>query len=122
MENDFPAEEKLPTVRRNKKRHDSAQTLKVVRNKRRNCVHTDLIFKCRKLTQHECVCGHHNIEWGQLQYIKKLKDLKHVNFKAKTVYRYYKSQTIAVCKGISILIIQLKEQSEPLGTKQLTTL
>ena len=53
---------------------------------------------------------------------KKLKDLKQVNFKAKIAVRYCKSQTIAVCKGISILIIQLKEQSEPLGTKQLTTL
>ena len=42
--------------------------------------------------------------------------------KAKIAYRYCKSQTIAVCKGISILIIQLKEQTEPLGTKQLTTL
>ena len=27
---------------------------------------------------------------------------------AKIAYRFYKSQTIAVCKGISILIIQLK--------------
>ena len=47
MENDFPADEKR---RRNKKRHFSAQTPKVGRNKRRNCVQTDLIFKCAKLT------------------------------------------------------------------------
>ena len=40
--------------------------------------------------------------------LKKLKDLEHVNFKAKTAFRYCKSQTIAVRKGISILIIQLK--------------
>ena len=53
-----------------------------------------------------------------------LKNLKisSMLIKAKIAYRYCKSQTIAVCKGISILIIQLKEQSEPLGTKQLTTL
>ena len=29
-------------------------------------------------------------------------------FKAKIAYRYCKSETIAVCKGISILIIHLK--------------
>ena len=40
--------------------------------------------------------------------LKKLKDLEHDNSKAKTAFRYCKSQTIAVCKGISILIIQLK--------------
>ena len=63
------------------------------------------------------MCGHQHLEWEQLSYIKKLKDLKHVNFKAKTAYRYCKSQIIAVCKGISILIIQLNEQTEPLKKK-----
>ena len=39
-----------------------------------------------------------------------LKNLKipGMMFKAKIAYRYCKSQTIAVCKGISILIIHLK--------------
>ena len=45
--------------------------------------------------------------------LKKLKDLEHVNFKAKTSVRYCKSQTIAVCKDISILIIQLKRTNGP---------
>ena len=40
---------------------------------------------------------------------------------AKIPYRYCKSQTIAVCKGISILIIQLKEQTEPLKKKIINT-
>ena len=44
---------------------------------------------------------------GNYNTLKNVK-IPGVMFKAKIAYRYCKSETIAVCKGISILIIHLK--------------
>ena len=105
MENDFPAEEKLPTEGGIKK---DTFPLKLWRS----CgIRDGIVYTLSWFLNAECspsmnACADITIlNRDNYNTLKKLKDLKHVNFKAKIAYRYCKSQTIAVFKGISILII-----------------
>ena len=101
MQNDFFSEEKLPTEGGVKKtRFRSFFKDGIV-------WHWSDMIKCSKLTQREWVCGHDNLAGAQFKNTSKNVNISSM-YEAKIAYRYCKSQTIAPCKGISILIIQLK--------------
>ena len=106
MQNDFSANEKLPQEGAIKKTCFRSYSV-MVWSRRRNCVHRYDFLKCSKLTQRECVCWRDNLAWAQYNNILKNLNISSI-YKAKIADKYCKSQTIAVCKSISILIIKLK--------------
>ena len=97
MLNDFPVEEKLPTEGGIKKTRFRSYSVSSAEQKTELC--TLVWFLKAFISSTVNACADMTIVHGDnCNTLKKLKDLK-----AKIAYRYCKSQTIAVCEGISIL-------------------